>query len=97
MTPEEVVLRAEKARQLLEEPLIKEFLDALERDVADAWKRCPIRDKEGQHELLLMVQTVLKFKALFAKCLADGEVAKADLRPPRITRVLERFGVRNPY
>lgn len=93
MTPDELIVRAEAARRILNDELFKESLEKLEKDIFDAWSRIPIRDKEGQHELLLMIQTARKFKALLETVLMTGEVEKKNLRKPQLTRTLERFGV----
>lgn len=93
MSPEELAARGERARQFLNDSLFQEAMQTLERDVFEAWSTCAIRDKEGQHELLLMIQTARKFKAIFENIVATGELAKADIKAPRLKRVLERFGV----
>jgi hypothetical protein len=93
LTSDELIHRAERAKQLLQEPLIVEALQKLEQDVMEAWSTCAIRDKEAQHELLLMVQTARKFRALFAQVIATGEIEAAQLKTPKLTRVLGRFGI----
>jgi hypothetical protein len=96
MTPEQQILRAEKAQQLLNDPMIAEAFERLEKDVAEAWARSSIRDTEGQHELLLIMQTARKFKAIFSEYVATGELLKQRLQTPKLKRTLERFGVYNP-
>jgi hypothetical protein len=93
VTPDELILRAERAKQLLAEPLIKESLDRLEKDISEAWARTGIRDKEGQHELLLMMQTARKFRALFEQIVITGEIESGRLKTPPLKRTLERFGI----
>lgn len=90
------VVRAETAQRLLQEPLFVEAMEKLEKDVSEAWARSSIRDREGQHELLLMMQTARKFKAIFAEIIATGEYEKQRLKTPKLKRTLERFGVYNP-
>lgn len=90
------MVRAERAKQLLEDPLIKESLEKLEQDVFEAWARSGIRDKEGQHELLLMIQTARKFKGLLEAVVITGQIESQRLKTPKLTRVLERFGIYNP-
>lgn len=93
MTPEEHVIRGERARQILDDPLFKEAGDQLEKDIFEAWAKTGIRDKEGQHELLLMLQTARKFKAIFVAIVAAGQYEKDQLKTPKLKRTLERFGV----
>lgn len=92
MTPEKEISRGVRAQQILEDELFKEAYRILEQDIFDAWSQSKIRDKDGQHELLLMIQTARKFKAIFEHIVATGEMAKQD-KPSQLTRVLERFGV----
>lgn len=78
---------------MLQDPLFVEACERLEKDIVEAWARTGIRDKEGQHELHLMLQTARKFKAIFADIVATGELQKDALNRPKLKRVLERFGV----
>lgn len=93
MSPEQAVVRGEHARHILEDELFKEAMQTLEKDIFEAWRQTPIRDVEGQQKLLLMIQTARKFRAIFETLIQSGEIAKNDLKPSRLTRTLERFGV----
>jgi hypothetical protein len=95
MTSDELILRAEQAQRILNDPLISEAFETLEKDVAEAWASSAVRDKEGQNELLLMMKTARKFRAIFTALVMTGEVEKSKLKTPQLTRVLERFGVYN--
>lgn len=88
-----MIHRGERAKQLLAEPLIQESLKRLETDIFEAWAKTGIRDKEGQHELLLMVQTARKFKALLEQIVITGEIEAQQIKTPKLRRTLERFGV----
>ena len=96
MTPDQLIQRGERARQLLDEPLIAESLKRLETDIFEAWARAGIRDKEGQHELHLMVQTARKFRALLEQVMVTGQIEAQSIKTPKLKRALERFGVYNP-
>jgi hypothetical protein len=93
LTPDQAIQRGERAKQLLEEPLIAESLKRLETDIFEAWARAGIRDKEGQHELHLMVQTARKFRALLEQVMVTGQLEANQLKTPPLKRTLERFGV----
>ncbi len=95
MSPDELIRRGESARRLLNDPLFMEAMERIEKDVFEAWSRSAIRDKEGQHELLLMIQTARKFKAIFEDVLLTGELETKALQKPRLVRELQRFGVFN--
>ncbi len=91
MTPELAIVRAERARLLIEDQFFQDAMKTLEAEIVEAWSRCPIRDIEGQQKLLLMLQTAKKFQAIFEHAIASGEVAKNDLNPPSLRNTLERF------
>lgn len=92
---QDLIIRGERAKQILEDPMFKEAQEKLERDIFEAWASTGIRDKEGQHELLLMLQTARKFNALFRSIIATGEMEKNAIKTPALKRTLERFGIYN--
>ncbi len=92
----EALARADRAKIILDDPLVKEAFARLEKDICEAWMRTGIRDKEGQHELLLMAQTARKFRAIFEEIVMTGEFEAQNLKAPKLQRVLERFGIYNP-
>lgn len=93
MTPEQAIIRGEAARRIMDDEVFKSSMQKLEADICEAWAQMPIRDKEGQHELLLMMQTARKFKALLQTILQTGEYEKSQIQKPKLKRTLERFGV----
>lgn len=95
MTPDELIHRGERAKQLLADPLIADSLKRLETDIFEAWAKTGIRDKEGQHELLLMVQTARKFRNIFEQIVMTGELEAQRLKTPKLTQILDRFGIYN--
>lgn len=86
------IKRGDLANRILQDAIFVECMEKLEKDVFEAWARSGVRDKEGQHELFLMIQTARKFKALFESLVATGEIEKNALKAPRL-KLLGRFGV----
>lgn len=80
MTLEEQVRRAEKARQLFEDPLLKETLDTMEREVMEAWMTCPVRDVEGRETLWRMAVTTRKFRDMLRGTAESGKLAAREIR-----------------
>lgn len=93
MTPERIIERGEYAKQLLDNEILQDSFRIIERDISAAWANTPIRDKEGQHELLLMRKMLDKFKGVLLEVINDGEIEKNKLQTPKLKRTLERFGV----
>lgn len=80
MTPEEALRRAEKARQLFEDPFLQETLDTMEREVMELWMACPVRDVEGRETLWRMAVTTRKFRDMLRGTAESGKLAAAQIR-----------------
>ena len=76
MNPDEIIKRAEHARQLLEDPLLKDALDLMEKEVVEQWGACPARDIEGREQLWKFYKTTLKFRGILQGAIENGKVAQ---------------------
>lgn len=79
MTPEQEQIRAAKAAQLLEEPLIKAAFDEIERAVVDNIETCPIEAPELRAQLCMMLAVNRKFRRIFQSHLETGKMASLTL------------------
>lgn len=71
--------RGFEAEQLLENPIFKEALANVRAGIINAWAEAPLRDREGAHELKLMLK-LLDDVALNIKRVVDtGKMAKIQL------------------
>ena len=82
------ILRGERARQLLEEPLIVEAFDLIEREYTQAWQDSPARDAEARELLYLSLKNIRKVKAHLTHVMEAGTLAKATLAQ-RVGRTLK--------
>lgn len=73
------IIRAEKARLLLDSDLMTEALDSMERQVVEAWSLAPVRDKEGKEELWRLFRTQQKFRQMLLGYIETGKYAQAQL------------------
>jgi hypothetical protein len=80
MTPEIELQRAERARQLLEDPMIQEALDVMERDLFEAWLASPARDSEGREWLWRHSVNTRKFRDMLRGTMESGTLALEKLR-----------------
>lgn len=80
MTPEEALKRAEKARQLFEDPFLQETLSTMEREIMEAWMTCPVRDIEGRETLWRMAVTTRKFRDMLRGTAESGKLAAQQIR-----------------
>lgn len=73
------ILRGERARQLLEEPLIVEAFALIEKEYTQAWLDSPARDVEGREKLFLSIKNLQKVKGHLLQVMERGAFAKATL------------------
>ena len=80
MTPEETIHRANKARQILEEPLLIEAFSIMERDVVEMFVSCPERDREGLQLLQQHIRNVRKLRNILLGIIENGKMAEHQIR-----------------
>ena len=76
MTPEQLKLRGEQAKRLVEDKLLIEALDSIEKEIIEKWEACPARDKEGREELWVYYKTSKKFRSILQGTIESGKVAQ---------------------
>jgi hypothetical protein len=80
MTPELQVIEGSKAERLLaDETLSKAFTD-VENAIVERWKAAPLRDKDGAHELRVMVKLLGDVRACLEMAVQNGKLAAEELR-----------------
>lgn len=83
------ILRGERARLLLEDPLIVEAFQTTEQELTDQWLRSPVRDVEGREKLYLTLRCLQKVQGHLTSVMNNGTIAKATLAQ-RAGRTLRR-------
>jgi hypothetical protein len=73
------ILRGERARQLLEEPLIVEAFALIEQEYQKAWQASPARDMEAREKLYLSLKCLHQVKGHLSSVMESGTLAKATL------------------
>lgn len=76
MTPEEESIRADRAKELLENPLVIEAFETIEFELTKALMDSPARDTEGREKLYLMNQLLKRVKKHFESTVNTGYLAK---------------------
>jgi hypothetical protein len=77
---ETAINRGERARQLLDDPLLQEAFVKLEADYIAAWRTTRALDNAAREKLWQAVNIIGKVRDHLGRALADGKVAKAELR-----------------
>jgi len=91
--------RGNKARKLLDDPLLTEAWEQVERTITEAWANAPIRDRDGQHELKLMLKALRDVRGWLEQTVTDGKIAAAEFErlnrretTPAEIRALRKYG-----
>jgi hypothetical protein len=74
------VERGQRADRLLQDPLLIEAFALVRTAIIDKWEQTPVRDKDGAHELKLMLKLLGDVRANLEQALADGKLAAAELQ-----------------
>ena len=72
--------RGWQAQQLLDNELLKEALDVIEKDVIAQWEQCPARDNEGKEQLWQLYKTAKKFRLVLQGVVETGKLASSKLK-----------------
>lgn len=80
MTLKQELDRGAKAEKLLADELFIEAFDLVAKAIHERWESCPLRDREGAHELKLQLKLLNDVRANLEQAVADGKLAAAELR-----------------
>lgn len=72
--------RGIKAEKLLGDPLLVEAFDLVSRAIHERWEQCPLRDREGAHELKLQLKLLGDVRANLEQAISDGKLAAIELK-----------------
>ena len=79
MELEQERIRGERARQLMEDPMIAEALDMIEREAVRQWEMSPARDTEGRERLWMFYVITKKFRNTLQETMDTGKMAAIQL------------------
>jgi hypothetical protein len=83
MTPEQEIWNAERARQIMEEPIVKQALDEMERLATDALEQCPINDIAFRDRVWMVFCMTRRFRRQFQTMMETGKLAEFDIKQKR--------------
>ena len=75
----EIIAKGKRAEELLEEPLIVEAFEEIERAYIDGWKSSKARDAEGREQLFLAINILNNVREHLKAAIRDGKLEKATL------------------
>lgn len=77
MTPEQEVMRGERARQILEDPLVVEAVTQIKSQLLEQWRLSPVKDTELRERLWAIYTGMHVFLEAFESHIATGKFALA--------------------
>jgi hypothetical protein len=86
------MLRAAKAKELLDNSVLNEALDTLDKDIFRLWGECPARDKDGKETLWQLYKTSQKFRTILQEFIRTGEYAESLIKSQEKTTIRSLFG-----
>lgn len=94
---QERILRGNRAKQILDDPLVIEAFDGIEKGAVERLAACDVTDQKKLQALTMSLQTVRAVRHIFSLWIADGEdAARKELQkhnePNVIDRLNRRFG-----
>lgn len=93
VTQRRQIARADQAQQILDNPLIKEAFEAIEREIVEKWQDSKEADEEIRARAYLMSRLFKRLRGQFEAYVRLGERAKGDL----LRQEGEKKQRRSPY
>ena len=77
MTEHEQLNRAAHARELLDNPLLKEALESWTNELTQAWQNSQVKDAEGREKVYLMLAASKQFQTYLQNAVDTGKLLSA--------------------
>jgi hypothetical protein len=71
--------KGEHAGRLLQDELLNEILDDLEKQIITKWEATPPRDKKAREQLWLFYVAAKRLRNALKSCFETGEMAKVQI------------------
>ena len=84
-----------RAKSVLDDDAFKIAYGAVRAAILEQWENCPIRDREGAHELKLMLKIHTDIGKHLQKAVEDGKFAAEELKKDKTIsqRIAERLRI----
>ena len=93
MSVSEDIRRGEQARQLIENEIYKEAIDKVKQGIIDKWMSAPLRDREGHHELKIMLKLLDEVTGYINTTMETGKLSYIQLESDRRMEKLRKVGL----
>lgn len=85
--------RGEQARLLLQNELYQEAVTQVRQAIIDKWISAPLRDREGQHELKIMLKLLGDVTGYIQTAMETGKLAQIQLEGERRMDKIKEAGL----
>ena len=96
MTPEETVARGHSAQRLLADPLLTEGFELVRLAILSKIEEAPIRDRDGVHELKLMLKLLRDVRGNFEHAVQTGKLVEFRIQQEQQEKKRRFFQFGNP-
>lgn len=79
-TEHDIIYRADQAKALLKDPLLKDAFESCKKTILKTWETTPARDAEAREWLWKMYQASMRFEEVFKGYIDSGTVAREKLK-----------------
>lgn len=93
MNTSDELRRGEQARQLLQNELYVDAIEQVKQGIIDKWQQAPLRDREGHHELKLMLKLLGDLTGYIQTTMETGKMAQIQLETERRMTQLKSVGL----
>lgn len=83
-------VKGDRASELLNGEIFSEAVENVRKAIIDKWQACPVRDKEGQHELHLMVKLLDELVGQINVFINEGKNARFQIESQKKREEQER-------
>lgn len=85
----------QRAKTVIDSTAFQDAYKAVREAIIEAWDQCPIRDREGAHELKLMLKLHKDIEGHLRKAVENGEFAAKELARDKTIpqRIAERLRI----
>jgi hypothetical protein len=74
LSDKELISKAIKAQALIDDPTLSEAFEQVRIALLERFESCPIRDREGQHEIKLMLKLLSDVRLNLVSVINSGKV-----------------------
>jgi Holliday junction resolvasome RuvABC ATP-dependent DNA helicase subunit len=79
MKPQEELIRAERAKQILGDKLVREALDSIRSGLIENWRSTPLKDADLREKIWAIYVGACKFEEFLYEFIETGKLAQHTL------------------